>query len=43
VEFSVGGGKQRVTRLGVAALYPSEEIGELTHRMPWRLDSVQQG
>ena len=35
VELRVGGGKQRITRLSVAALYPSEEIGQLTHRMPW--------
>jgi hypothetical protein len=34
VEISVGGRKQRITRRSVAALHPSEEIGELTHRMP---------
>ena len=29
--LSESGGKQRVTRLSVTALHPSEEIGQLTH------------
>jgi len=35
MELGVGGGKQRVARLGIAALYPSEEIGELAHGRSW--------
>ena len=31
MELSVGGGKQRITRPSLAALYASDEIGELTH------------
>jgi hypothetical protein len=34
VELSVGGDKKGVARLRIAALYPSEEVCELAHRMP---------
>jgi hypothetical protein len=42
MELSVGGDKQGVTRLRIAALYPSEEICELAHRVHWHC-SVRRG